>query len=352
MMNQSRIGQRVRELVVPLLVVTLAGSAWGQDSEKKAPAGPAQPAEQAKEASPAAASYWLGILAVPADAILKSHLRIEDGVVVEQVVPDSPAAKAGILVNDILLQFGEAKLTDVEGLQKAVAENKDREAKVALLRAGKQMTVNVKPEVMPADRGIGVPSHPGDWGRISEMLKKLERGDFGEDPLRMFFVQPGVVVPKELKQRRIELFTSPPDGLRLPKGTRITVTRQHEGPTKIVVEKDGQKWEVTENEMDKLPEDVQPAVKGMLGGGRVYVFGQGPVVVPGERPGRSGEGKASQAVPEKRPEGKPESAANERDKIREKMEEITRQQRENEKRMQKQLDELRQQVEKLGVQKI
>ena len=31
---------------------------------------------------------------------------------------------------------------------------------------------------------------------------------------------------------------------------------------------------------------------------------------------------------------------------------MTRQQRENEKRMQKQLDELRQQLEKLGVQKI
>ena len=68
------------------------------------------------------------------------------------------------------------------------------------------------------------------------MLKKLERGEFGEDPLRMFFVQPGVVVPKEWKQRRIELFTSPPGALQLPKGTRVTVTRQNDAPAKITVE--------------------------------------------------------------------------------------------------------------------
>ena len=188
-------------------------------------------------------------------------------------------------------------------LQKAVSETKDREAKVTLLRAGKQTTVNVKPQVRPADLGLAAPVRPGDWGQITEMLKRLERGDFGEDPLRMFFIQPGVVVPKELKQQRIELFTSPPGALQLPKGTRVTVTRQNDAPAKITVEKDGQKWEVSEEELDKLPEDVRPAVKGMLGGGRVYVFGQSPVVVPGDRPGRSGESKAPKAEPEKKPEG-------------------------------------------------
>lgn len=351
-MNQSRIGWWVRGFALSLVAAAFAGPAWGQDAEKKAPAAAAPPAEKVEEAGAVASSYWLGILAAPADAILKTHLRIEAGVVVEQVVPDSPAAKAGIQVNDILLKFGDAELADVECLQKAVGENKDREAQVTLLRAGKPTTVSVKPEVRPADVGFAAPERPGDWGQISEMLKKLERGEFGEDPLRMFFVQPGVVVPKELKQRRIELFTSPPGALRLPKGTRVTVTRQNDVPAKITVEKDGQKWEVSEGELDQLPEDVRPAVKGMLGGGRVFVFGQSPVVVPGERPGGSGESKAPKAEPEKKPEGKQGAGGQNLDKVREKLEEMNRQLRENEKRMQKQMDELRQQLEKLGLQKI
>ena len=271
---------------------------------------------------------------------------------VEQVVPESPAAKAGIEVNDILLKFGEADLSDVEGLQKAVGENKDGEAKVTLLRAGKQKAVTVKPEVRPADVGAPDPHRPGDWGQISEMLKKLERGELGEDPLRMFFVRPGVVVPKELKQQRIELFTSPPGAAHLPKGTRVTVTRENDAPAKITVEKDGQKWEVTEAELDKLPADLRPAVKGMLGGGRVFVFGQSPVVVPGERPAAPGASKAPKAEADTKPEDKPAGAEQNLDKVREKLEEMNRQLRENEKRLQRQMDELRQQMEKLGQQKV
>jgi len=352
MTNQSRNGWWVRGFAAPVLAAVLAVPAWGQDAEKEAPPAAAPPAEKVEEANAPASSYWLGILVAPADVLLKTHLGIQAGVVVEQVVPESPAAKAGILVNDILLKFGDAELADVEALQKAVSENKDREAKVTLLRAGKQTTVNVTPQVRPADVGLAAPVRPGDWGQISEMLKKLERGEFGEDPLRMFFVQPGVVVPKDLKQRRIELFTSPPGAVQLPKGTRVTVTRENDAPAKITVEKDGQKWEVSEEELDKLPEDVRPAVKGMLSGGRVYVFGQSPVVVPGERPARSAESKAPKAEPEKKPEGKPGAGEQNLDKVREQLEQMNRQLRENEKRMQKQMDELRQQLEKLGLQKI
>ena len=351
MINQNRIAWWFRGFAVPVLAVVLAGPAWGQDAEKKAPTATAPPTGEVEEAN-AASSYWLGILAAPADALLKTHLGIAAGVVVEQVVPESPAAKAGILVNDILLKFGDAELADVEALQKAVSENKDREAKVTLLRAGKQTTANVKPQVRPADVGLAAPVRPGDWGQISEMLKKLERGEFGEDPLRMFFVQPGVVVPKDLKQRRIELFTSPPGAVQLPKGTRVTVTRENDAPAKITVEKDGQKWEVSEGELDKLPEDVRPAVKGMLGGGRVFVFGQSPVVVPGERPAASTESKSPKAESDKKPDDKPSAAEQHLDKVREKLEEMNRQLRENEKRLQKQMDELRQQMERLGQQKI
>jgi len=327
-MFQFHLGRWGLGLATAVLAVVLAGSVWAADTSKKTPASP-----QA-EAGDAATSYWLGILAVPADAILKAHLGIETGVVVEQIVPDSPAAKAEIQVNDILLKFGGVPLADVDGLHGAVRENRDREAQVALLRAGKEMSVTVKPEVRPADAGLGPPARPGDRRQISEMLKRLERGELGDDPLRMFFLQPGILMPKDFKQPQLELFTTPPGMLRLPKGTRVTVTRQHEGPAEITVEKDGQKWEVTEKELDQLPKDLRPAVQGMLGG-RVYVFGQqSPAVVPAERP-----------------DATPESDGEPLHDVRDRLEEMTRQLQESEQRMQTRLDELRKQLEKLGQQK-
>ena len=180
MMKRSRNGWWVRGFAVPVLAAVLAVPAWGQDAEKKAPTDAAPQAEKVEEANAAASSYWLGILVAPADALLKTHLGIEAGVVVEQVVPESPAAKAGIQVNDILIQFGDAKLADVEALQKAVSENKDREAKLTLLRAGKQTTANVKPQVRPADVGLAAPVRPATGDRSARCSRSWSEASLGK----------------------------------------------------------------------------------------------------------------------------------------------------------------------------
>ena len=349
MMTRNRICLGLGCWLASVAVVCLPGGARGAERENEKPA--ATPAEAAAATADSAARYWLGILGVPADAPLKTHLKLAAGVVVEQVVPDSPAAKAGIRENDILLKFGDVQLTDVESLMKVVAENEDREAKLTLLREGKETTVTVKPAERPA--GLAIPALPGarDWRPLTDwMMKRLERGELGDDPMRMFFVQPGLVVPKELKGR-FEMFTTPPVTLQLPKNTSITITRQDEGPAKIVVQQGDQKWEVTEKELDKLPEDVRPSVKAMLGGNaRVYVFGQGPVVMPGTRSKVPAEESAPKAEAE--PQAKRERAAPDLGKVREKLEEMNRQLRENEKKVQRQMDELRQQLEKLKQQQI
>lgn len=347
MRTQNRIRFGLSCCLASAALVSLAGWASGAERAKDKPA--AAPADSAAEKTESAFGYWLGILGAPADALLKTHLKLAAGVVVEQVVPDSPAAKAGIRENDILLKFGDVTLPDVESLMKAVAENKDREAKLTLLREGKETTVTVKPAERPA--GIAIPAGPaaGDWGQITDwMMKRLERGKLDEDPLRMFFVHPGVVVPKELKGR-LEMFASPPVTVQLPKNTSITVTRQDEGPAKIIVQQGDQKWEANEQELDKLPEDVRTAVKAMLGGhSRVYVFGRGAVVTPGVTSETPAEGSAPKAEPEK----KRDAAGPDLGKVREKLEEMNRQLRENEKKMQRQMDELRQQLEKLKQQQI
>lgn len=52
-----------------------------------------------------------------------------------------------------------------------------------------------------------------------------------------------------------------------PDNVTITTTRQGHQPARIRVSRGEQNWEVTENELDKLPGDLRPYVERMLGRG-------------------------------------------------------------------------------------
>ena len=219
-----------------------------------------------------ASDYWIGIMGTPVDPLLKSHLKLDAGVVVQQVVPDSPADKAGIREGDILLRFNDAQIRDVLGLAEAVAKNQDKEAKITLLREGKEQTLAITPARRPEPLPVPPAPRPMDWARFREWMQKLERGEIPEDPFEMWFVQPGFVLPKQWKDWHWGMPGSPKATVRLPENTSVTITKPEKGPAKIVVNKDGKTWEVTEDQMDTLPEDVQQIVKDLLGSGFAIVL--------------------------------------------------------------------------------
>src|SRR6185503_19684032 len=84
-------------------------------------------------------THWIGIHATPVgDEALKSQLDLkEDRLIVVQIVPDSPAAKAGVKQHDILIKFGDRNLATLEDLVKAVNDNGEKESKLEVLRSGK-----------------------------------------------------------------------------------------------------------------------------------------------------------------------------------------------------------------------
>lgn len=94
----------------------------------------------------------LGLHAEPVPAVLATHLRLKEntGLVVVQVVKDSPAEKAGIKQHDIILEMnGQAVSGDVEAFRKAVRDLKpDAKIDLKVLREGKKVDV----------RGIEVPA--------------------------------------------------------------------------------------------------------------------------------------------------------------------------------------------------
>jgi C-terminal processing protease CtpA/Prc len=77
------------------------------------------------------------------------------GVLVESVVEDSPAEKAGIKAGDIIFKIDGERIWDTEDLVRAIADMKtDKETPIVILRKGKEMTVEAVVTESAADRAM------------------------------------------------------------------------------------------------------------------------------------------------------------------------------------------------------
>ncbi len=212
-----------------------------------------------------AAKNWLGIHLVPVDAPLKSQLQLEDRLIVEQVVPDSPAARAGVAQYDILLKFNDREITKLADLTAALDANQDAEAKLLVLRGGKQKTLKVTPTARPAQDPLGyqleVDSEELQLPDLELFLRKLTTPEAKETGrvFRFHVVGPGFVDFDEARR----------EGEKPPADLSITVHKRADEPAKITVELGDEKWEVTDETLDKLPDAVRPHVERMLGRGKM-----------------------------------------------------------------------------------
>ncbi len=175
-----------------------AARAENADQAAPDPQAPANPRRRHEGAAAEGSGAWkLGIRCEPLDDLLHSHLSIpkDVGLVVREVMNDSPAAKAGLRTNDVLLAIGDKPLTQfpqlVEAVQRTARAGEPLVLKV--LHEGKERTVTVKPEGSPpaANEGRGKPVTPdaagplADPGRVvGELRGMIERQQRQLDELR------------------------------------------------------------------------------------------------------------------------------------------------------------------------
>src|SRR4029078_13353812 len=89
------------------------------------------------------------------DNALRAQLELPDnqGLVVANVVPNSPAAKAGLKQHDILLKGNSKELRENKDLIDLVMSEGAKKGQITLdiLRHNKHESVNLKPEDRPVD---------------------------------------------------------------------------------------------------------------------------------------------------------------------------------------------------------
>lgn len=97
---------------------------------------------------------WLGVSIQPLtnDLVKQFNLRDDNGVLVGDVVEDSPAEKAGIQRGDVIIEFKGREVKDVRQLRNMVADSSPGSTvTVKLIRDGKVKTVEVQVAEMASD---------------------------------------------------------------------------------------------------------------------------------------------------------------------------------------------------------
>ncbi len=207
-------------------------------------------------------SHWIGVGCSPATETLRSQLKLETGVglVVDHVVPGSPADKAGLKVHDLLLkiQHGEKSivLKDLADLSTAVSHVKTDEIQIELLRAGKQQTVGVTPMERPETVSFVSVAPPVRF--LPSHSVEYEIG------------QQGTTIASGGEPGHLTIVTTP--ALRLPEHqyagaparVKISAAGKGQGPLNVAVTRDGKTFQATESNLSELPEDLRAPVADLL----------------------------------------------------------------------------------------
>ncbi len=124
---------------------------------------------------------YLGVIIQPVTQPLADqfHVKVHQGVLITEVKPDTPAAKAGLKTGDIVLQFAGKNLSEPRQLQSLVEQAKIGGTEpLVILRDGKQITLDVTCAEMPSETALAgslpMESKHGETSRFDKLGIQVE----------------------------------------------------------------------------------------------------------------------------------------------------------------------------------
>jgi len=122
------------------------------------------------------ATPYIGVFTRPLSDDVRAHtgLAPDFGLIVEEIMPDSPAKAAGLQQHDVLVMLGDQRLVNQEQLSALVrAEKKDADIAFTIKRGGaeQKVTVKVGEKMMPVAFNRRSPG--GDEGQFGGMFNRM-----------------------------------------------------------------------------------------------------------------------------------------------------------------------------------
>lgn len=232
----------------------------------------AEDADQAVQ--PEMPKHWIGILGGPASPELRAQLDIPagQGLLIRQVVPNSPAAKAGLQDFDVLLRANDADLHEMTELMELVRTAGEQGGAITLdvLRRGQHETITITPETRPEQvTGVEPKMMQGDGGVFAgqpqDALRMFQQRFGHGRPFQFRAFGPGTV----LQGRTMGLD-------QMPNGVSVSIQKQNDEPAHITVQRGNDSWDIVGDDpasLEQLPKDVRPFVEQLLSG-------SGPMQMP------------------------------------------------------------------------
>jgi len=97
---------------------------------------------------------WIGVRVTPIPEPLAAHLK-RSGLMIANIVRDSPADKAGLERYDVIVSFNDKAIENMDDLVDAIRQNgADKEARMVIVRGGQEQTVTITPARRPKELGF------------------------------------------------------------------------------------------------------------------------------------------------------------------------------------------------------
>lgn len=169
----------------------------------------AKPAANAK-----AEIAYLGVVSSAIPEMLATHIgvKVGEGIVVRAVMPDGPAAKAGVAVHDVITHVDDQAIASAEDLTRQIGTRKPGEQlHIDLIQQGKPATIDVILGVRPAALAAGIEPRPLDQlnldgvpEEVADRLRGMIQGNLGALELQ-FGEDGGAQVAPQLNEAMREM---------------------------------------------------------------------------------------------------------------------------------------------------